>query len=256
MNGPIRDVDAQRGRWAAYRQEQGLVLGAADDFALGGLGRHAIDLDIRMLFLPADPHADAVSLSSDSLSWLREERESPYGGGQVLWGREARATSGALVLYNQYGDGGGWSRYLALHRHGGLELASGRCSYEMRDVRIFHLRHIVGLIWSALAFQGEVISRWEIDAPFELTVSLRKTMGATLGGFAEGWREPGRDLFEFPTCIEDHVLLRWELDKGFDAGEVALNVGDRVEQSFGTTGRRHLAHRGEYKGRFDPQFAL
>jgi hypothetical protein len=160
------------------------------------------------------------------------------------------------VLHNQAGDGGGWSRYLALHRHGGLELACGNCSYEVRGTRVFHLRHIVGLVWSALALQEEVISRWQIDAPFELTVSLRNATGASLGGFAEGWREPGRDLFEFSACIEDHVLLRWELDEGFDVEEIAFDVGDRVEQAFGTTSRRHFAHRGEYEGQFDPRFAF
>src|SRR6266540_2426546 len=39
-----------------------------------------------------------------------------------------------------------------------------------------------------------------------------------------------------------------------DAELVALDLGDRLEQSFGTTHRRHLANRGEYEGRFDPRF--
>ena len=174
----------------------------------------------------------------------------------MAWGHETRVTSRALVLHDQYGADRGWSRYLALHRHGGLELASGRCSHEGRGTRIFDLRHIVGLVWSALTLQREVISRWRIEAPFELTVSLRGTTGATLGGFAEGWREPGQGLFEFSTCVRDNVVLRWGLDEGLEVEEIALDVGDRIEQAFGTTSRRHLAHRGEHEGRFDPRFGL
>jgi len=56
--------------------------------------------------------------------------------------------------------------------------------------------------------------------------------------------------------MEDHVLLRWELDDGIDGEILALAVGDRLEQAFGTTLRRHLAHGGEYEGRFDPRFAF
>lgn len=256
MNGMFHDVDAQRARWIAYREERALTVGAGGSFAIGGLGERVSDLDIRMLFLPSDPHAAAISLNAETLTWLKEERQSPYSGGPVMWGHQTRATSSALVLHDQYGDDGGWNRYLALHRHGGLELASGKCSYEMEGTQVFHLRHIVGLVWSALALQGEANSRWQIAAPFELTVSLRDTTGAALGGFAEGWREPGRDLFELSTCIEDNVLLRWELDDGLEVEEIALDVGDRIEQAFGTTGRRHLAHRGEYEGRFDPRFAF
>ncbi|NIA25443.1 MAG: DoxX family membrane protein [Gammaproteobacteria bacterium] len=37
MNGLIRDVDAQRARWVAHREEQGLVPGAADGFALSAV---------------------------------------------------------------------------------------------------------------------------------------------------------------------------------------------------------------------------
>lgn len=256
MNGSIHDVDSQRARWIAYREQQALAQGAGDDFAIRGLGGRVDDLDLRMLLLPSDPHADAILLTEENLTWLKEERQSPYGGGAVLWGHQTRATSSSLVLFDEYGNDRGWRRYLALHRHGGLEAASGNCAYEVRGTRIFHLRHIVGLVWSALALQGEATSQWQIEAPFELTVSLRNTTGATLGGFAEGWREPGRDLFDFSTCVEDDVLLRWELDGGFDVEETALDVGDRIEQTFGTTRRRHLAHRGEYDGRFDPRFAL
>jgi hypothetical protein len=61
-----------------------------------------------------------------------------------------------------------------------------------------------------------------------------------------------RDLL---ACIEDHVLLHWELER-VEAETVAIDVGDRVEQAFGSTHRRHLANRGDFDGRFDRRFTV
>lgn len=80
-----------------------------------------------------------------------------------------------------------------------------------------------------------------------------KHQGAALGGFAEGWREIGQGLHGFKTCLDDHVLLRWELDE-IEAENIAMGAGDRMEPAFGTTHRRHLASRGEYADRFDRRF--
>ena len=256
MKGPILDVDAQRARWQAYRKRQALVLDVGKGFARGGLGSFVDSLDLRLLFLPSDPDADVVPLDERTLEWLKADRPSPYGGGPVRWGHQVRATSNALVAHDRYGDDRGWTRYLAFHRHGGLELGWGNLSYEICGLRVFSLRHVVGLAWSALALQEDANSRWSIAAPFELTVALCDTHGATLGGFAEGWREPGAGLAEPSVCIEDQVLLRWELDAELNVEQLAIDVGDRVEQAFGSTHRRHLAHRGEYEGRFDPRFGF
>ena len=254
MKGPMRDVDAQRARWAAYRKHQGLVEQSGEGFAQGGLGGLVEDLDVRLLVLPADPQADVVPLDGETLSWLKQQRDSPYGGGAVEWGHRSRATSTALVLYDQYRDHKGWERYQALHRHGGIEFGAGQLGYQLREMRVYALRAIVGFAWSALAIQAEAIERWHLEPPFELTVTLRDTKGATLGNFAEGWAEPGQGLHDVSTCIEEHVLLRWELDKRIEASQVAIELGDRIEQAFGTTNRRHLAQHGPHEGHFDPRF--
>lgn len=256
MKGPILEVDAQRARWATYRQHQGMVENAGDGFAQGGLGGFVEDLDVRLLFLPTDPHADSVLLNAETLGQLKEPKPSPYRGGAVDWGHRTQTTSSALVVYDQYRDDRGWDKYLALHRHGGVEVGSGRSVFKVRDTRVFALRQIVGLAWSALAIQAEAIDRWPVKPPFELTVALRNTKGAIVGSFAEGWREPGQGLSDIATCIEEHVLLRWELDERLVVDEVALELGDRMEQAFGTTNRRHLAQRGQYEGQFDPQFGF
>lgn len=254
MKRPIHEVDGQRERWLARRRLLRLHHPVDDDFALGGLGAFVKDLDVRLVFLPSDPSADIVSLDRESLDWLKAERPSPYGGAPITWGNASRTTSGALLLHDRYGSDHGWERYLAVHRHGGCESAFASCAYDMRGTRVFSLRHIVGLAFTTLALQVEAVGRWQLEPPFELTLALRNTQGATLGGFAEGWREPGQGMAEMTACIENHVLLRWELSADFAVEDVALDVGDRVEQAFGTTHRRHLAGRGEYEGRFDPRF--
>lgn len=254
MMGPIGDVEAQRARWLTHRRPQGIFVEAGDGFARGGLGDLVEDLNVRLLVLPADPSADSVPLDRETLSWLKQQRDSPYGGGAVEWGHRSRTTSTALVLYDQYRDDKGWDRYLALHRHGGIEFGARQLAYQLREMRVYALRAIVGFAWSALAIQAEAIDRWHVEPPFELSVTLRDTKGATLGNFAEGWAEPGQGLHDVSTCIEEHVLLRWELDKRIEASQVAIELGDRIEQAFGTTNRRHLAQRGPHEGQFDPRF--
>ena len=256
MKATIHDIDAQRARWLRYRTSQRLTIEAGEDFALGGLGRYVDGLDLRLVFLPEDPDADGVPLDSDTLGWLKEQRSTLYGGPPPQWGNRDRSTSSALVMYDQYRDDAGWVRFLALHRHGGIELSRGNFAYQMRDTRVFPLRQTVGLAWIAAALQSEVADRWHLNSPFELTVALRNTSRATLGSLAEGWAEPGTGFWDFPTCIEDQVLLRWEVDDRIDPERLALALGDRLEQSFGSTHRRHLAHRGDYEGRFDPRFGF
>jgi hypothetical protein len=255
MSRTIHDIDAQRARWWRYRTGQHLMLETGENFALGGLARYADDPDLRLVFLASDPDGDPVPLDSETLDWLKEPRPTPYGGQPPRWGHRNRATSSALVMYEQYRDDAGWGQYLALHRHGGVELAHGNLAYPLRGTRVFALRQIVGLTWIAAALQSEVAERWHVNPPFELTVALRNANAAVLGSFAEGWREPQTAFGDSATCIEDHVLLRWELD-GVDAEVLALAVGDRLEQAFGSTLRRHLANRGDYAGRFDPRFGF
>jgi hypothetical protein len=256
MKGTIHDIDAQRGRWLRYRTGQRLTIEAGEDFALGDLARYVDGLDVRLAFLPDDPDADSVPLNRETLAWLKEPRPTPYGGQRPRWGHRDRATSCALVIYDQYRDDAGWGQYLALHRHGGIELGRGNFAYQVRDTRVFPLRQMIGLAWIAAGLQSEVADRWHLTPPFELTVALPNANGATLGSFAEGWSEPGSGFWDFTTCIEERILLRWEVDDGVDPETLALALGDHLEQAFGSTHRRYLAHRGEYQGRFDPRFGF
>src|SRR6266498_3204771 len=131
-----------------------------------------------------------------------------------------------------------------------------RFAYAVRETRVFPLRHTVGLAWTAAALQSEVADHHQLNPPFELSLALRRTKGAILGSFAEGWKEFGAGLWDPTRCIEDDALLRWDFENEVDPENLAMAVGDRMEQTFGPTFRRHLAHHGDYEGRFDPRFAF
>ena len=255
MKGSIGDIEAQRARWRRYRQIEGMSIEASDGFASGGLGRHVDDLGMRLVFLPADPEADHIPLDAETLGWLKAQRATPYGGQPPVWGHRHTATASALLIFDQHQEDKGWNKVLAVHRHGGMELAIGNLAYTVHGTRVFPLRRMVALAWAVTAMQVELVERWSLRPPFELTVAVRNALGGTLGMFAEGWAEVGAGLWDFATCIEDRVVLRQEFDDGLDPQGIALGLGDRLENVFGTTHRRHLANRGEYDGRFDPRFA-
>lgn len=239
MTRSILEVEAQRAQWERRRHHEGLAGSTGDRFALGGLGAHA-GAEARLLILPADPDGQSIHLDSDTLAWVRQERDVPNQGEPFPRGHRARAVTDAVVLYDQYRDDGPWERYLAVHCHGGVEAGLGRAAYDLRDIRVFGLAPIVGMAWVAAAVQQKAIEKWNLRGPFEATLALRETRGTTLGHFANGWAEPGQGLFDFPYCLDDHVLLRVEIEQSIDPEQFATIMGDRIELAFGTTNRRHL----------------
>lgn len=247
------DLDRRRRRWADARRLDRLDLEVADGFARGGLGAHVEELDLRVRFLPADPLATPVRLDGESEEWLSNSRPSPYGGREPELGHSKRATSSALVRYDRYRDDQGWARFLALHRDGGLEFGEGGSIGQLRGGRFVRLRPLVGLVWYLAAMQAEAVDRWRIEGPFEVSLALVGVDGAGLGGFAEGWKDVGDMFWDAPTCLESNVLLRVECEH-LDPEALAMDLGERVENTFGSTHRRFLAHRGEFEARFDPRF--
>lgn len=255
MNGSLEHVELQRARWRRYRSAERLLL-ADEDFARGGLARD-LEPDVRWLVLPADVCADAVPLDEQTTAWLKRDRGVPYGGLPQSGGLQYRATSSAIIRH-PYCDHKSWPNYEGIHRHGGIEAAHCDLARTMPTdgLRVFLLRHIVAVTWTLLALQQEAVENWHIEGPFELTVSLRNTAGATCGGFAEGWKQPGDLTFHPVTSVEPHAQLRFEFDETPSPEEVAMSVGERIENVFGTTGRRHIANSGRWEGNFDPRVDL
>jgi hypothetical protein len=249
------EIELRRARWEHHRASMQLTDTSGDQFALGGLAAHSEAPDVRLVVLPADPQLHPVPLDASTAAWLSESRPSPYDGQQISWGDGLRATSQALVLGAVYRDQAPWRRYLALHRHGGLEAATARVSWQRKDqgLRVFSLRHIVGLAWTAFDLQAGAAQRWNIDGPWEVTLALRSCGGAALGGFAEGWLEPDDFRSDNRAALEQHALHRWEVD-AIEPEELAEQIAHRTENTFGSTHRRHLANRGQFDGTFDPRF--
>lgn len=139
---------------------------------------------------------------------------------------------------------------MGLHRDGSLDVGQGDPTTGHRDTRVVWPRPLVGLTWHLAAMQVEAVERWSIAGPFEATVALASVKGARLGGFAEGWRDVG-DMFDrdAPTCVEHNVLLRVECDI-LDPEAVAMDVGEQLENTFGSTHRRFIANRGDFETRF------
>jgi len=253
LQGPILEVDAQRRRWTRQRDVERLLDPSDAEFGLGGLGVHLGPHAVRMLFLPGDPLQDVVPINDETMEWLKKARPGPFGGQPINWGGGSRTTSQVAVLLRHDHADRPWDLYAALHRNGSIEVGTSRCAAELRDARFFWLRKIVAVACASASLQKDAAEQWQVQGPWELAVSLTGTLDAGLAGFAEGWADVGAGLHEFHTCLESGVLIRRELsdDEVLDAEALAVDIGDRVENCFGTTGRRHLAHRGDFEGRFD-----
>lgn len=256
----MSELQSDSGRWihAGWRRHRESLLltepPGGEDFARGGLATWAAPLDLRVVVLPsAVGNADRVPLDTGTAAWIAEDRPPPYGGRGLQWGHSTVATSTAIVRASWHSDDQLWDRYLAIHRHGGLEAGLAGLSWEKNGQRAIALRRSVGIVWMIAQMQVEAADKWSIKGPWEVSVALCDTAGATLGDFAEGWAEFGDFRHSGAVCREGHVLHRWTIDV-IDPPSLALDAGARLENSFGTTHQRHLAARGEYEGQFDPRF--
>jgi hypothetical protein len=142
-------------------------------------------------------------------------------------GSRERPTSSALVRYDRYRDDAGQAP------------VPGRCiatallswawvSWHTRFVQwratcaSSHLARSLPSRGLAVPEQ-EAVARWSVQSPFEVTVAIRSTRGATLGASRMG-------------CLEDHLLLRYEIEDVIDPQR-------RGALSMSVTGRsRHLGH--------------
>ena len=247
MTGII-EQELRRARWQRYRNEHGI--GTTPRSPLG-LAARAEPLGVRVAVLPADPYAtSAVGLDPDTETLLRFMR-SDTGGPPVRWG-EPFVTSGAAGRAIRNGDNGDrWRRYIAVHRHGGVEAGLSDTSRVQDGQKAVALRSVVAAVWAALDLEVAVTERWAVEGPWELTVTIANTGGAVLSHLAEGWPEPYQDI-DVPTCADDGVELRWELGTIIPA-DVAIDAGNRVENAFGTVRARHIARSGASIGKFDPR---
>lgn len=249
--------ELHRTRWRRAREALKLVDPQNKDFATGGLGRHVEQLSVRLLILPGDPEHDAVGFDESLWSWLKGEFESPFEGRPTDWGQHPLPTTAAAVRCLQISaDRWNWDSYLAIHRHGGLDMGVGVEGGRDTDGnrRAFWLLRIVGRSWAAFHIHGEVVRRFGVKGPWECSVALLRTFGAVLGDFGTGWAEYGDPRANVGSCPEPNLLWRRELDSWPGPDETrqqAFGFGAWIEDSFGSQRRRFLARDGKLAGQFD-----
>jgi len=108
-------------------------------------------------------------------------------------------------------------------------------------------------VWAACHVHAALAESLNIPGPSELTVGLRGTGGAILGGFAKGWLEPQQSIRGVTICHEQNVLVRREVmgHGGDSAREIAFSVGRQIENAFGSTGQRFRIWHDNTLGDFD-----
>ncbi len=249
-------LDRQRRWWHRARVPLRLVDPDADDFASGGLASRVSQPSVRLLLLPADPEAWLLDFDSTFWGWWSQDSDDPTTGQPTRWGYEnlptASAALRAVVVEESH-----LARYVALYRNGALEFELGEDgTYSFRDgsLRVFNLIIIVGRVRAALHLWTGIRARLGLQGPAELSLALRDTGKAALGGFAEGYVEP-RPGMQVRCCPSQHLFIRrelWEWPEN-DERQLALtfSIGGWLQDAWGIEERRFLAPYGPLQGQFD-----
>ncbi|OGX35657.1 MAG: hypothetical protein A3C36_00365 [Omnitrophica WOR_2 bacterium RIFCSPHIGHO2_02_FULL_52_10] len=248
--------EAYRARWHRARERLILLNIQQEAFATGGVGQYVPQLAVRLVILPGDPDSKRIEFNDEFWSWLESEHENPLHGRVNIWGHTVIPTTSVAVVCQQVSDGPWkWGSYLALYRHGGLDMGLGHGGGKsMGQKRLFRLVHIVGRLWSALHFYGHAVSHFHIDGPWECSVALLQTQGGSLANFGAGWAQYGEPYANPTPCPEPNLWLRREFDEWpqpDDIRDLAFNIGGWIEDSWGMRCRRFLARNGPLAGQFD-----
>jgi hypothetical protein len=233
----------QQQRWAAEREARRLTRND-ESFAHAGLMTMLDDPGLLVAVHPADPWSTAVDFGDDLLHVLPERFTGRTANGVELMGSTI-VTDSALGRFAQ-GEKG-WRAYVAIQRHGGVEVGIGaslryqrqRDDYDGRQ--IYRLHYIVHAIRVAVESQGRALAlTLPIEGPFELVVAVPGTGGSLLGGLADGWEDPVSWL-DGNTCVTSEVLVRaqvneWPTDDDGQS-QLIVSMAHRVCNGWGTTER-------------------
>lgn len=264
MSVPLLELEALRARWRRARATVGLLHPTSDGFGTGGLGRYVRQLRVRMVVLPADPETTAIGdLDRDLWEWWEGADPTALEAPPLPRLAGATPTVGAAVRYWSYaGKPWLWDLFLALHRHGGVDLGLGRATYTyggpepQHQREAFRLTTIVGRLWSALAMESAVVNRFAELGPWQVVIGLIDTRGSALGNVATGWEGPERSFpDEVATCPEPNVLIVRELETWPSEEQslraLAFELGGVIEDAWGSKQRRFLARSGPFQGTLD-----
>lgn len=247
-----RELDRIRHRWCDQHRRLGLPHPSGPtDVLPAGLGRRVDDLSTRVVILPGDPMATLLEFDDEFWDWWAEGRPAPFGS-SLPWDPDVPSVDAAVRVRS---DGNRCTTFLAVHRHGGVEVGTAD-SYEVeKGHRNFRLIRTVGLLWVALDSQAQVLRHVDLEGPWEVTLAMYRTQGAQLGDLGAGWSAQGNLSWFAPVCLEPNVVIRQELERWpeepDDLRELAFRLGGHIEDAWGIRYRRFLDHHGEFEGQFD-----
>jgi hypothetical protein len=254
MDDASREI--HRSRWRRERERLGLIDICQQGFANGGLGQYVSNLTVRVVILGADPDYELIDFDSEFWSWWKTDRKTPFGTSPEDWGRVIPTTSAAVRYRTLLDKSWNWDSYVAVCRHGGLEVGLGHdgAAPVAEKKLIFRLICNVGRLWSALDRYGEIVQRFKIKGPRECSVALVGMADGVLGNFATGWLQYPDPEANRHSCPEPNLLRHWELDEWptQDAlRDIAFSAGSWIENSWGMQLRRFIARSGPFEGQFD-----
>lgn len=244
----VVDTEAIRRRWTAAREV------SMSNALLTSVGDRCVHITV----LPFDPAASVISEFDDETRewWGNQTGVAPFGA-QLPFEID---TSTATHLVRARRRGERWESVLALGRDGSVVTGSSVPSYEVGggfdgSRRCFRLRWLVGLTWIVVATAAASIERFGAEGPFQFTLRLEATRGAELGDVGDGWREPGRGLYDTTGCGTETVEIVHELTSwptaADEAEEFVHRVGGNIEDAFGWGQRRFLSRTGDREGSLD-----
>jgi len=207
-----------------------------------------------MLVLPNDPEAWIVDFDEAFWGWWLADEEGPVGRRSALWQPNPAVSASAAARTDANGEST-FRHFLAIHRHGGIEVALGRSGrYEIGpdSAPAFRLLPIVLRIYDALAVQRSAIDRYGIDGPWEITIAFLGTEGSFLGCLGAGWQEP--EHRGGPACREKNILLRRELSvwpASGDTQHLVLSLAAAIDNAWGSRHARCKAREGQFNGNLD-----
>lgn len=244
----VVETEAIRRRWTAARDA------SVTSALLTSIGDRCAHLTV----LPCDPVASVISEFDDETRewWGNQTSAAPFGA-QLPFEID---TSTATHLVRARRRGEAWNTVLALGRDGSVVAGSSVPSYEVGGdfngpQRCFRLRWLAGLTWIVVATAAASIERFGTEGPFQFALRLEDTRGAELGDVGDGWREPGRGLYDTTGCSTDaveivHEVASWPTAAD-EAQEFVHRVGGNIEDAFGWGQRRFLSRTGDREGSLD-----
>jgi hypothetical protein len=234
MNEPsILEAEAQRARWAKYREACGFVIPPHAVVSHEGLAGNVRDVCLRMMVLPVDPDRRALDFNKDAMSWLTTDLRSPYANDEPLEGvwYQSRPTSQALVRYRPKDEETPWRSYVGLHRSGALEFGDSTVVLDIPATdsegakRVFALETVLMHTSAVMAMATDAARKWRLYGPYETSVVLYETAGA------QRYTGIGNQI-SYTRCLDDHIVFRFE-SKTLNVEKFWRDFGNQCDQAFG-----------------------